>query len=187
MTNEQLTIVPEKTVCFSGHRPKKLGGYHGPNARKIQSGIHSKLYELVKRAVSSGITHFIQGGALGVDQIAAEVCIRAKREGADIVLITAKPFPSQNSKWPDLAQDRYANVLNNSDYVITISQDPFSNAKMWKRNAWMVDNSGFVIAVSAGIAGGTEHLIGYARNKNRSICIVDPHTLIERWEMNNGN
>jgi len=184
MTNEQLMLNPAKAVCFSGHRPSKLGGYHGPKDLKIQSGIHQKLYELVNRALDSGTTHFIQGGALGVDQIAAEVCIRIKREGRKLVLITAKPFPSQNSKWPQQAQERYLNILNNSDYVVTVSQDPFTNAKMWKRNAWMVDNSSNVIAVYSGQSGGTHHCVEYARKAGKGVCVINPFTLEERWEVN---
>lgn len=181
----QLAINPMTTICFTGHRPKKLGGYYGQEALRIQGGIHNKLYELVKRALGKGYTHFIQGGAQGVDQIAGEVCIRLRREGNQLVLITAKPFPSQNSKWPDLAQARYQNVLDQSNFIVTVSQDPFTNAKMFIRNRWMIDNSGSIIAVYDGTGGGTGHAVGYAREKKRILCIVHPLTLKESWEVLN--
>ena len=49
---------------------------------------------------SYGINTFISGGALGVDQWAAEAVVLLREEHPDIKLIIARPFPSQADKWP---------------------------------------------------------------------------------------
>jgi uncharacterized phage-like protein YoqJ len=182
MPNVQLDLKPESTLCFSGHRPNNLGGYYGPKARAIQSGIHSKLYELAKRAHEGGFRTFIQGGAQGVDWIAAEACIRLRREGHNLRLITAKPFPSQAAKWPNVVMDRYNNILEQSDAVINVSDDPFTAVKMFDRNMWMIDRSRVLIAVFGGKSGGTLQAISYARRKGLLICSIDPIHLEENWE-----
>jgi hypothetical protein len=50
----------QQAVCFTGHRPERLGGYF-PNP--IQAWVKDSL----RKAVQENIENFISGGALGVD------------------------------------------------------------------------------------------------------------------------
>ena len=62
---------------------------------------------------------FLSGGALGVDQWAADIVLDLKAEElkksygrhCNIKLIVAQPFPSQSAKWPQEVRRRYEKIL----------------------------------------------------------------------------
>lgn len=172
-----------KALCFTGHRPNKLGGYSGERAETIQSGIFEALVTAITNAVTSGFDTFISGGALGVDQIAAEAVLYVKEKHPDIKLIIARPFPSQSCKWPEYRQEGFKNMCNTADEVIDVSSDPFTPQKMQLRNEWMVDKSSAVIAVYNGGYGGTDNCIKYAQKKFKPILMINPYTLVKKWQL----
>jgi len=172
-----------KTACFTGHRPNKLGGYNGERAVKIQDGIFNSLTSAIQKAVESGFDAFISGGALGVDQIAAEAVLYVKPKYPNIKLIIAKPFPSQSNRWPKNTQIEFEDLCSRADEVIDVSDDPFSPEKMQIRNEWMVDKSAAVIAVYNGGGGGTNNCVKYAQKTFKPILLINPYTLIEKWQL----
>lgn len=173
-----------KTLCFSGHRPNRLGGFYGERAEIIQKGIGGKLVQVIHRTISAGYDTFISGGALGVDQIAAETVLYVKANvNSDIKLIIAVPFPSQHKKWPPKSQERYLRILKAADEVVHCSEDPYSAAKMQIRNEWMVDQSNTIIAVWNGGKGGTYNCIQYTVKMCKPILLINPYTLTEKWRM----
>lgn len=182
-----IIIVPEKTLSFTGHRPDKLGGFSGEKAKLIQDNLFGHLARVVMRAVDRGFDTFISGGALGLDQIAAEAVINRKRNPvyAHIKLVIAKPFPSQHIKWPQHAVDNYNRICDQADEVFVISGDPYSREKMQKRNEWMVDHSAACCAVWNGGNSGTGNCVKYARSIFKPVLIVNPYTLVEKWELPN--
>lgn len=174
-----------KTLCFTGHRPNKLGGYEGPNAKHFQTRLHNHLARIVTRAVEKRFKTFISGGALGVDQIAAEVIIERRLHVVknNIQLIIARPFPSQHRKWPHSSQAHFLDIITAADKVVDVSDDPYAPWKMQIRNEWMVDRSEVVIAVWDGIEkGGTWNCIVYARKTNKAILFINPKTLETKWD-----
>lgn len=173
-----------KCICFTGHRPDKLGGYEGEKALAIQVPLQERLIDIVRRAIEGGFDTFISGGAIGVDQMGIEAVLHHKRAGAKIKLVIAKPFPSQGSKWPPHVQARFENYCNAADEVVDVSPDPYDREKMQVRNEWMVDRSEAVIAVYNGGRGGTGNCVAYARKQYMAVLAVNPYTLVEKWEMN---
>lgn len=174
-----------KSLSFTGPRPDKLGGYGGPRAKAIQDGIFGCLVHVVQRAINHGFDTFISGGALGVDQIAAEAVLHEKKNPAykHVKLIIAMPFPSQGSKWPKHAQEIFQRILEEADQWLAISPDPYTREKMQIRNEWMVDKSEATCAVWAGGPGGTGNCVKYARSVRQPILIVNPYTLAQEWEL----
>ena len=61
------------SCCFTGHR--KLP------ANRMQ-GIRENLNYQIEKLITEGVTHFISGGALGFDQIAASEIIGKKQKRA---------------------------------------------------------------------------------------------------------
>ncbi len=177
----------EKALCFTGHRPNKLGGYGGSRAKATQDAIFGCLVKVVERAASSGFDTFITGGALGVDQIAAEAVIYRRKHSArqGIKLIVGKPFPSQGSAWPKHAQEHLEKICEQADQVVNVSPDPYTREKMQIRNEWMVDRSHACCAVWHRGVGGTANCVSYARKMWRPILIINPYTLGEEWELPN--
>lgn len=157
----------QKTVAFTGHRPTKLGGYDESNPIAVY--VKTELRKEIERFIEEGFTTFISGGALGVDQMAAEIVIEKKAD-----LIIARPFPSQHVKWIPSAQKRFFAILAQARDVIDVSPDPYQIWKMQTRNIWMVDHSSFLIAVYDGSGGGTGNCIEYAQKIGRPIRVINP-------------
>lgn len=174
-----------KALSFTGHRPNKLGGYGGERAKKIRDGIFTSIVSIIKRAVANGFDTFISGGALGTDQIVAEAVIWVRKQPGyeHIKLIIAKPFPSQGSAWPQHAQDYFESICAQADKVVVVSDDPYTREKMQIRNEWMVDISSACCAVWNGGNGGTGNCVRYAKSKYCPILVVNPYTLVEKWEL----
>jgi uncharacterized phage-like protein YoqJ len=147
-----------KKLCFIGHRPEKLGGY---NRNPISDYVKMALRGAIERAIKRRVETFISGGALGVDQWAAEIVldIQAKEIKksyggfSEIKLNIALPFPSQPAKWPQDAKRHYDKILQKAYKIIAVKDDPYAPWKIQARNEWMVDNSDAVIAVWSGLSG----------------------------------
>ena len=168
-----------QTICFTGHRPDRLGGY-SPNP--TQDWIKNSLKAVIVRAVDENIDSFISGGALGVDQWAAEIVLEMKGQGASINLCIAKPFQGQAAKWNKDAKSAFEKILQGSDEVVEVSEGGYAAWKMHKRNRWMVDHSAYVVAVwDHQEKGGTWNCLEYAMKKGKRIFVIDPFAKKEGW------
>jgi uncharacterized phage-like protein YoqJ len=184
------------TICFTGHRPNKLFGYdwHTQGNQKLMRKLKEVILEtLIKEWNDFTYTDsvhevkFIFGGALGIDQMAFNVCFDIRDEySGDYILEIAVPFEGQERKWfnkDDIA--RYKWQLNESDKITTVdkldkykikglSEGEYHAAKLQKRNEYMVDNSDIVIAVHDGSKGGTANCVKYAEKSGRRIIRINP-------------
>lgn len=173
-------------VCFTGHRPNKLGGYDW-NTEKNKA-IIDKLDHIINKLIFEyGATHFICGGALGVDQMAFEACNKMSGN-CSITTEVAAPFKNQACKWNKYDTDRYNNHLKCADvvtytdmldgYKIKGYQDGiYYPAKMQKRNMYMVDKSDIVVAVWDGTKGGTGNCVEYAKKQGKIIIRLNPDNM----------
>ena len=174
------------TICFTGHRPDKLGGYdwNTPKNRLIMKN----LTELIEKEIlENNAKTFIFGGALGIDQMAFEI-VRKLQEHCyhDIKMILAVPFKNQAIKWFNKNDvKRYESQLEWADEVIYVDEiegyeckntyvGDYHPAKMDLRNRYMVDNSDLVIAVWNGTKGGTCNCVKYAKSKDKNIIFINP-------------
>ncbi|MBC8530695.1 SLOG family protein [Gehongia tenuis] len=151
------------TCCFTGHRPEKL---------KIgEAEVRAALKREIEAAAAEGFTTFITGMARGVDLWAAEEVLELKSKNPALRLIAALPFPRFEAGWSPAWQARYRRVLKGADQRFVISP-AFSYAAFQKRNRWMVDRSGRVIAVYGGGRGGTLNTLQYARARGVPVRIL---------------
>jgi uncharacterized phage-like protein YoqJ len=155
-----------KTLCFTGHR----------RLPRPESDYHVKLKEVILRSADNGFGEFISGGAVGIDQIAAQQVLKLK-----LYLIIAKPFPSQDKVWPAGIKQRFERICKSASELVHVSPDPYTPAKMQIRNEWMVDHSDVVIAVFGGSSGGTANCVKYARDSGKRVLKIDAMTLEETW------
>ncbi len=151
-------------VAFTGHRPPKIGGYKLPNPtyNRICQAIERTLIELKPEKAITGM-------ALGVDQWAANICIKLK-----IPFIAAVPFPGQECKWPENSQRIYKVLLSKASDIVMVSDAPFQAKKLQIRNEWMVDQCDKLIAIYDGTEGGTCNCVKYAEKHNKDIIRIDP-------------
>lgn len=151
-----------KTCCFTGHR--KLP------EDKIADIINNLNIE-VDRLISMGVTDFISGGALGFDQIAAELILRRKEENINIRLIFALPCKRQEQFWQAEQKKLYKKLLKKADEIIYVSLE-FDSLCMRKRNYYLVDNADFCICAMINRNSGTGQTVRYARKTGISIINV---------------
>lgn len=163
------------TACFTGHRTNSFR-ILDPDLDMIVPLVRDYLGQVIHLLYSRGVTRFISGGALGVDQWAAEEVLLLKEQHPDVVLTIAKPFPSQDLVWSEDQSRYYRELCSRADEVIEVSPDPYAPWKMHCRNAWMVDNSNILIAVKFQDVyhGGTASCCAYAERKHKPIIYINP-------------
>ncbi len=151
-------------LAITGHRPPKVGGYQIPNP----------VYEAVYQALDEGIMrlspdHVIVGMSLGVDQWAAEICIR------DGVPFTAAiPFDGYDVKWPPEARAHYRSLLNKAQTTMVITPGaPYHPSLLQVRNSWMCSRADALLAVWNGMPSGTSNCVRAARHYRKQVHMVD--------------
>lgn len=176
-----------KTICFTGHRPNKLGSCYSLTDNQSKY-IHSKLEPvLIDLIEDENIERFISGGAIGFDQIAFWTVNGLKKSYySNIKNIVAVPFKNQAIKWNDReTQQWYKRMLEVADEVIYVDELPdyrvdgvsvgeYHVAKMQKRNEYMVDHSRIVVAAWDGTKGGTGNCVRYARKTGKTLYTLKP-------------
>ena len=174
-----MNIDYEKTLAFTGHRPDKLFGYDYCNKDNLKMLL--KLKALICRYIEKkNINTFISGMALGIDMWSAQLIISLKKRYPHIKLVCAIPCKEQYKKWNKEDIVMWHEIVNNADYVYYVSEEPYNNWCMEKRNRWIVDNSNHCIAVWDGSEGGTYNCIKYAIKRQRTVMRFHPTT----FEMN---
>lgn len=173
-----MELNPLNTACFTGHRPNAFGNHKSPH--QIQQEISYFLRMAIVYLYNMGYRNFISGGALGVDQWAAEEVWKLKNShDVDINLVIARPFPSQDIKWNERDRQIFTQICDRADHVVDVSPDPYAPWKMHARNAYMVNHSSAVIAVKIPevTTGGTASCCAYAERKRKSMIYIDPISL----------
>lgn len=166
----------QKTMCFSGHRPKGLpwkGDERDERCEKLVGVINAILEEKIKE----GFDYFISGMAIGVDTLCAEAVLRLREVYPHIKLECALPCIDQTEKWHDEQIERYSEILKKADKVYYSSDKEYFRDCMNLRNKYMVDNSDLLLAVWNGKKGGTANTVKYARKKEKEVVIINPDTI----------
>ena len=149
---------PGNTCFFTGHRAISQGKV-GEVTKLVRQQIYAHAAE--------GYTHFLCGGAVGFDTIAAVQVLRVKAGGAPIRLTLALPCRDQTALWKDTELLRlYQRIKGSADEIIYVS-DLFHEGCMRERNQFMVDSSSACIAYFNGSRqGGTAQTVRMAEKKN---------------------
>jgi len=150
------------TCCFTGHR--KLPENSVP---KITSTIKKEIVTLI----SNGVTNFVCGGAIGFDTLCGKEVIKLREAFPSIKLILALPCIDQNKYFTDSQNEDYYYLKKNCNELHFVSEKYTQNC-MLKRNRFMVDMSGTVIAYCTKNTGGTFYTIKYATQKSRNIIHI---------------
>lgn len=171
-----------KTLCVTGHRPDSL-----PWKKNTESSLCKDflltLKGNIKFAISNGYTHFIAGGALGVDTLFALTVIELKAEGENITLEIAVPCKTQSKSWSEANRNLYDYILSKADEVTYLAENYYVFC-MQKRNEYMVNKSDCVLCCYNGKkSGGTYNTIKLAQRMNKKLL----HVQICEEPKNGGN
>ncbi len=174
-------------IAFTGLRPNKLWGYD------LRYFKYKKLAEILERELENIIDnsedeefHFVCGGALGFDTIAALTILKMREKNENITLEIAIPFKDQPNTWfysEDI--DRYNLINKLADKVTFVDEvdkyiddkvaiGRYSAKKLMTRNRYMIDNADLVIALYDGQKGGTHNAVNYAKKLDKDILIINP-------------
>ena len=152
----------ETTCCFTGHR--KLP------ASKVEKIVTALDHE-IEKLIAEGITHYISGGALGFDQIAASLIITKRQMGKPVHLTLALPCKDQDALWSEKQRELYKHLLDEADRIVYVSEN-YSPSCMKERNAYMVSNSKYCICALLNERSGTGQTVRMARKKGLQITNV---------------
>ena len=171
MQNNQL----KKSCAFTGHRPARFSfGYDESHGKCL--ALKKALREQIEALVADGVTDFYTGMALGVDQWAASVVLAVKKENPAVRLIAVLPYEGQANGWKADQRERYFETLGACDEAVTL-QTRYTPSCMFERNRYLVDHAEHLLAVyDGGEKGGTAYTVKYAKQKKRSIVIIEPDT-----------
>lgn len=159
-TNDSANI--EETCCFTGHRIIETDNI---------DEIRNNLSVVIERLYDEGVRRFITGGALGFDTEAALAVIRMRKKLPEIRLTIAIPCQEQYKPWRNSQQELYKEILEDADQIVYVSETYLPGC-MHKRNRYMVDNSGTVVAYINQTKGGTAYTVSYAVDKERRIINI---------------
>ena len=158
--------------CFTGHRPKYFSfgtDETHPDCRGIKAFLREKSEYLIN---NKSVTHFISGGAVGVDTWAMEEVIRLKTRYPHIMLECALPYADMPERFALPDRERFAAIKPHLDRI-TCLNDQYHPKCMMERNMYMVDRSEFVIAVWTGHKSGTANTINYAKEGGQTVLYME--------------
>lgn len=157
-------------LAVTGHRPKAFDNDYtlrGPVWDPVWVWLNDRLDQHRPRFVFIGM-------ALGVDTVAAEICVSRGQP-----FVACVPFVGQQERWHREDQERYVRLLAAAAHVKIISDGGYKSWKMIKRNHFMVDaahvSGGSLLAVWNGNGSGTGECVEYAE---RTGC---PIQRLSKW------
>lgn len=175
----ECTVEQERVVVWTGHRPQRVGGYDETNPRVV--AIKTAIREAIL-AAGPCATH-VTGGALGVDQWAAEEVLTLRRS-LQLRLVLLTPFPGFEDRWPPVSRQRLLNIAKRADEHRHVDEAWAPNVYQ-ARNLAMLDclngQIGHVEAVYDGSSGGTHNCVREAQRRGLTVNIIDPLRVWEAW------
>lgn len=179
-----------KKIAITGHRPNKLmpqGESWDLNHSLVNEYGKEIRRELLKQAgfnadkqkweAQTKIT-LVSGMALGIDTISAMVILKLKEQYPNLFFLEcAIPCTNQDERWKEADKKRYRTLLEQADKLTYITESPYSNGCMQRRNEYMVDQAQVILAVWDGSKSGTGNCVIYALEQGKPIALIEPITL----------
>lgn len=162
-----------KTLCVTGHRPNGLPWYKEGYDPDCHNEFIALLTEYIKFAIQNGFSHFIAGGALGIDTDFALSVLALKKQGEKITLEIAVPCLGQERYFCNEDKAVYNFILQKADKV-TILSDKYYRFCMQKRNEYMIKKSDALLACWNGVKrGGTYSTIKLAQKTGKEFLLIE--------------
>lgn len=167
------TVLPDvkHCACFTGHRPSKFP-FDTQNRAYLDIFL-STVYLLAYDAITlKQINTFYCGMQVGMDIWAGKQILMLKSFFPDTKLVCVSPFEREVESRHGNDLDDYLFLKKNCDEFIALEKN-YSSGCYTRRNSFMVERSGYVIAALSDERSGTSQTIRYARRLGRDIHIID--------------
>lgn len=148
------------TACFTGHRI--ISGLEIDQLR-------NKTNETINELIGKGILFYMSGGAVGYDTLAAQSVLKTREQNSNVKLIMALPCVNQESKWKEADKEVYRYLLDNADELIYVSEQPYFEGCMEKRNSYLAENSSVCVAYMKHGRSGTSQTVRMARERGLTV------------------
>ena len=156
-----------QTCTFTGHRENKLPWGENENDPRCLR-LKERIYDAAEAAYRAGARHFLCGMARGCDLFFCEAVQQLRGEHPEITVEAAIPFEGQAKAWPERQKRRWERLVTDCDYQTVVQRD-YTPSCMQRRNEYMVDASGTLIAAYNGAPGGTRNTLLYAMRAGLNI------------------
>ena len=150
---------PIATCCFTGHRTV-------PAAQK--KTVEEGLLKAIALLYTKGYRHFVAGGAVGFDTMAASAVLALKARVKDITLTLVLPCADQSAAWSEKDKAVYEAQKAEADEVLCLAEKYFDGC-MQKRNAEMVKMSSACIAYMTRTRSGAGQTVRMAEKAGLTV------------------
>ena len=161
-------------VCaFSGHRPEKLP-WGGDERDARCAALKLQIFRAAEQAYRDGYSEFACGMARGCDLYFFDAVALLRAGFPDIRVTAWLPCPEQAARWNAADRARHEAALSQCDRIVTV-EPAYSPGCMLRRNYYMVERSGLLIALYDGTpGGGTCNTLLYAIRRALDVIQLDP-------------
>ena len=149
----------QHTACGTGHRQI---------SKMLIPRLTQKLDETIALLVAQGITVFVNGGAVGFDQLMAAAILRRRETIHDVKLIIYQPCRDQDARWKQEDQLNYRRLLSAADRVVCLSEHYFDGV-MAARNRALVEASSVCVAYMTHGRSGAGQTVRLAREQGLTV------------------
>lgn len=156
-----------ETACFTGHRII---------ANTDLLRLTPLLDETVEKFVSRGVIHWVSGGAIGFDTLAAQAIIKQREKNPAVKLIMVLPSRDQDARWRESDRQKYRLILDAADDIICLSEH-YDDGCMAARNRFLVEHSDVCVAYMKRARSGAGQTVRMARE-----CGLTVVNLAEIWK-----
>lgn len=176
-----------KVIAISGYKAHELRifGRDHPGIFYIKKAIERRL----KPFVEEGLEWVVISGQIGVELWAADVVFSLQKEFPALKLAVLTPFLNQEAHWKDETKADYQRILQQADYVNSISKRPYSSpAQLRAKNEFIVANvDGILLLYDEDMSGTPKYVLEAAKKRQRRdpdfpiyfITLYDLQVLIE--------
>ncbi len=166
-------ISPSTRRCaFTGYRPAKMPFGYDEDC-PLALDFKKRLRDTIEMLTTIGFGHFISGGAMGMDIMAAEMVLELRKTHPEITLEMAIPFEGQADKWSAAYRARWQRCVDEAD-VVTVLSHEYTKGCMLLRNRYMVTQADLLVAAYDGKDGGTKMTVEMAKRAGVRVCMVKP-------------
>ncbi|WNF35129.1 DUF1273 domain-containing protein [Bacillaceae bacterium IKA-2] len=152
-----------KVLTVTGYKSHELGIFDEKNLGIVY--IKKVLQKRLISLIDDGLEWVLISGQLGVELWCAEVVSDLKQEYPQLKLAVLTPFYNQEERWNDLKKEQYRKVLQNADYVNSITKRNYESPSQLKmKNQYLIEKSdGLLVIYDDDKIGSPSYYITYAK------------------------
>lgn len=171
-----------KVLTLTGNKPLELHIHNEKDQRifYIKLALKKRLIPLIEE----GLEWIIMTGQMGVELWAAEIIIELKEEYS-IQLGIFPPFLEYESRWPDLYQESFIQIIEQADFYQPLYNQTYQGPFQFiNKDYWLIEKSGgCLILADEEYPGSVKYFLEKAKNEQAHsdyhILFITPDDLEE--------